>query len=193
MNDEATPRTDAPCNVIVHRIPGCQIEIEVVPADFARGLERELNALRQVRDAERTEAADLLTAAKEARVIIEQLQAQLASAQQQLTELQKRDGQWRDKWKAAVDQMGNELARAHGLDKQCGEWKNNTQSALDDRKLALRELEELRFKVNEKLEAAQQDKERLRSIFHKCWGEAHDSPNYNKPSWMQFQQLIEKL
>lgn len=38
-----TPRTDEPCNVIMHQIPGCTKEIEVVSADFARQLERELN------------------------------------------------------------------------------------------------------------------------------------------------------
>lgn len=39
-----TPRTDAPFHVIMHKTPGSSsgIEIEVVPADFARQLEREL-------------------------------------------------------------------------------------------------------------------------------------------------------
>jgi hypothetical protein len=30
-------------------------------------------------------------------------------------------------------------------------------------------------------------------LFHKLWGEAHDSPEYNKDSWKKMQILLDKL
>ena len=30
-------------------------------------------------------------------------------------------------------------------------------------------------------------------LFHKLWGEAHDSPEYNKSNWQKMQLLLDKL
>ena len=30
-------------------------------------------------------------------------------------------------------------------------------------------------------------------LFHKLWGESHDSPNYNKDDWKKLQVLLDKL
>lgn len=30
-------------------------------------------------------------------------------------------------------------------------------------------------------------------LFHKLWGEAHDSPSYNKQNWIEMQKLLNKF
>lgn len=58
-----TPRTDAPCHIIIHQVAGCLATIEVVHADFARQLERESQQLQFRAERAEKELAEL----KEAR------------------------------------------------------------------------------------------------------------------------------
>ncbi len=37
------------------------------------------------------------------------------------------------------------------------------------------------------------DTEAAAELFHKLWGEAHDSPDYNKENWQKMQKLLDKL
>ena len=47
----------------------------------------------------------------------------------------------------------------------------------------------------QRAEAAQREKdiEESSELFHKLWGEAHDSPQYNKDNWNRLQTLLRKL
>jgi hypothetical protein len=47
----------------------------------------------------------------------------------------------------------------------------------------------------QRAEADQREKdiEESSELFHKLWGEAHDSPNYNKNNWNKLQTLLRKL
>lgn len=46
------------------------------------------------------------------------------------------------------------------------------------------------FKKTDELEKNRQE---VAELFHKLWGEAHDSPNYNKEDWKRMQFLLDKL
>jgi len=39
----------------------------------------------------------------------------------------------------------------------------------------------------------EEDLNKCAELFHKLWGEAHDSPQYNKESWVKMQILLDKL
>lgn len=39
----------------------------------------------------------------------------------------------------------------------------------------------------------EKDNEQASELFHQLWGEAHDSPNYNKDNWNALQVLLRKL
>jgi hypothetical protein len=47
----------------------------------------------------------------------------------------------------------------------------------------------------QRIEADQRAKDTVTAaeLFHKLWGEAHDSPNYNKDNWNKLQVLLDKL
>ena len=37
------------------------------------------------------------------------------------------------------------------------------------------------------------NKKAAAKLFHQVWGEAHDSPDYNKKNWIELQTLLKKL
>lgn len=83
-----TPRTDGPMRVIIHRIAGSQTEIEVVPAEFSRKLERELSSA-SAKIASLTDEL-LLGDKAELEACNEQLRKQLAKVERELEAAQTR-------------------------------------------------------------------------------------------------------
>src|SRR4051812_30084229 len=47
----------------------------------------------------------------------------------------------------------------------------------------------------QRVEAVQREQDVIMAaeLFHKLWGDAHDSPIYNKDSWIKMQNLLRKL
>lgn len=44
-----------------------------------------------------------------------------------------------------------------------------------------------------KIDQLNNNRKEAAELFHKLWGQAHDSPDYNKQDWIKMQSLLDKL